>query len=147
MRHYTATKSVLYALLGLTLGLCLYLSLFPNEPLHLVHDSDPLSSTNQASASHENQSAIQRTDREIRVARLQQSVNELLDSKERALLATYADSVGRKVKWVTAQSPEDALRMIQQDEVDLLAALDGESTEQVEDAVILTMPFAISKQP
>ncbi len=146
MRHYTATKSVLYSLLGLILGLCLYLLLFPNQPLRLVYDDGPVSSTNQVSVSMENQVAIQRPDREIRVARLQHSVNELLDSKERALLAAYADSVGSKVKWVSAQTPEDALRMIQQDEVDLLAALGGETTDLVESAVILTVPFAISKQ-
>jgi membrane-bound lytic murein transglycosylase F len=86
------------------------------------------------------------TSETIRVIRLKNSANDLFQNKENALLNSYAKSVGRQIKWVSADSQEYALSMLANNQADILASLDEAGESHISSKVMLTMPFAVSKQ-
>ncbi len=146
MRKYITSPVALCSTIGLIVGLCVLISLSHNQSPPSVSAVEPQRHGLQVDSSTNNQSLKVEAGGKIRVLRLRQSINDLLDRKERALLDIYAESVGRQLQWMTAVSQEAAIQMLQEGQADLFATLDEKNAVMFENSLLLTMPFAISKQ-
>lgn len=143
LRKITSSPLLLWSSVGLFAAFILLFTLRSNDPIliSVPEVSSQLDNSKQVNIEPSNANV-----RTLRVIRVTNNNKYLSNRIEKELLETYAQSTGHTLEWVTVSSASKALQKLRANEADLIASIDGDGLKEVGETILLTMPFANSKQ-